>query len=173
MNTERSLDFQIAFEQRVAKIYQQIGEQFPSKTLSMNKKENLWKNLARDERKHVAILKIEKSFLKTGTRVTKPVEISPESQGKIEAMLLKYEAKIYNGINESEALHILSNLEACDKDFFLPLLKATDSKLLSQFPEYSKSFQLHERRVQKSLRHYENLGRRKTDHKPTEGKIDV
>ncbi len=173
MNTERSLDFQIAFEQRVAKMYQQIGERFSSKTLSINSKDNLWKNLARDERKHVAILKIAKSFLKTGTRITKPVEISPESQEKIETMLSKYEAKIYNGINESEAIEVLSHLEDYDEAFFLPLLKATDSKLLSQFPKYSKSFQLHERRVQKGLQNYKNPGRRKTDKKPTEGKTDV
>ena len=88
-------------------------------------------------------------------------------------MLSKYEATIYNGINESEAIQILSHLKTFDKEFFLPLLKATDSKLLSQFPEYSKSFQLHERRVQKGLQNYKNLGRRKTDKKPREGKADV
>lgn len=173
MNTEASLDFQIAFEQRIAKIYQQIGEQFPSKALSISKQDNLWKNLARDERKHVALLKLEKAFLKTGARVTSPVEINPETQKKIETMLSKYEAQIYNGINEAEAILILSDLEACDKEFFLPLLKATDSKLLSQFPEYSQTFQTHERRVQKGLRHYKNQQRRKTDLQTKEENPDV
>ena len=82
MNTERSLDFQITFEQRVGKIYQRIGEQLSSKTLSMNNKDNLWKNLARDERKHVAILKIAKSLLKQGQGSQNPLKLVLKTKKK-------------------------------------------------------------------------------------------
>jgi len=173
MNTEGALNFQIALEQRIAKIYQRIGDQFPSKALSINKEDNLWKNLARDERKHAALLKIEKAFLKTGARVTNPVEINDETQKKIEAMLSRYEEQITHGITEAEAIQILKDLEACDEEFFLPLLRATDSKLLSQFSDYSQSYRTHERRVQKGLSGFKNQMRRKTDKQPKEENPNV
>ncbi|GEM_PF-6353876 len=152
MNTEGTLDFQIALEQRVAKIYQRIADQFSHQREPLCEKAVLWKKLARDERKHAALLKIEKALLQSGTRVMHPVEITHETKQKIEAMLSKYEKQISGGINEAQAFQILKDLETCDEHIFLPLLQATDSKLLSRFARRSETCQAHEKRVRDILR---------------------
>lgn len=168
MNIEGVLDFQIDLELRIASIYQRIGDQLSCKISCTSEEAGLWKKLARDERKHAALLKIEKALLQTGTRVKSPVELSDETKRKIETMVSKYETQISRGINEGEALQILNDLETCDEALFQALLKATDSKFLSQFAQHSQTCQAHEKRVQESLRSYEQQTARQAKKETTD-----
>ena len=151
MNTEGTLDFQIGFEKRIAKIYEAIAEQFASKADFKSEEAEIWKNLARDEAKHAALLSIEKSLLQTGLRVKKPVEVDQKTKGRIEHLLSVCEEKISGGVTREKAAQILKLLERYDR-LFTSLLTATDSKLLSQFLALSTQYKAHESRVREGLR---------------------
>jgi len=154
MNTEGTLDYQIGLEKRIAHIYEQIATQLVSFGGKHQERTDFWEHLAQDESDHAKLLSIEKALLQTGTRVKKPVEIDSDTREGIEQLLAECEQKVADGVSEAEALEILVSIEACDKRLFKPLLKATDSKLLSRFVFLSRSYKAHEVRVQKGLAIY-------------------
>ncbi len=157
MNTEGTLDYQIALEKRIARLYEGIASQFSSAENLHPEQATLWQNLARDEFDHAALLSIEKALLQTGTRVKKQVEIDPETRKKLEDLLADCEQKISLGISEAEAFEMLGAIESYDERLFKSLLKATDSKLLSRFASLSRSYKAHKARVKAGLKRYKTI----------------
>ncbi len=155
MNTEGAIDFQILLEKRIGKIYRKIAEQFEYKTEADAKWIAFWELLSADEKDHAALLAIEKGFLQSGTRISKPKEIEPEVRREFETLLTDCENRIHAGITQKESIEILKALENSElNNTFTSLLDATDSKVLSHLAHFSRAHADHDHRIQAAIQQY-------------------
>lgn len=154
-DTEGALDFQITLEKRISRIYEKIADQFSSGSDNDKKWGALWRELAGDEADHASFLAIEKTFLRSGVRFKKTVEVDPEVQKELDSLLSRCEEQVNKEITEKDAIQILSTLEASEvNEIFSSLLTATNSQVLSHLTRFSQAHRAHEGRIQEVIRKY-------------------
>lgn len=155
MRTESLIDFQISLERRISRIYRKISKHFLSESEVGQDWIDFWGQLALDEARHASILGLEKKFLHSGSHIKTPVHIDPKIKEGMDVLLTECEERIAAGITQKEAIQMLVTLENSeDKKTFSSLLKATDSKVLGYFADYSKSIIDHEQHVLALVKRY-------------------